>query len=157
MGGFSKPAHRRAIPAVKGLTREEMVECLVSPLREPSEFLAAFEELEKVAWYLHHTAEGRFYFDRQENLTKLLESLAQDAPENQIDDLIRHRLRDMFKAARKTAYEEALPLPRLDEVADRARRGPRRLEFRARESCAGGPDTRGVFAGHRGGSSPCRA
>ena len=34
-----------AVNAVKGLTREEMVECLVSPLREPSEFLAAFEEL----------------------------------------------------------------------------------------------------------------
>jgi hypothetical protein len=38
-----------ALNAVKGLTREEMVECLVSPLREPSEFLAAFEELEKSA------------------------------------------------------------------------------------------------------------
>lgn len=112
-----------AVNAVKGLAREEMVECLASPLREPSEFLAAFEELEGVAWYLHHTPEGRYYFDRQENLTKLLQSLANDAPENQIDDLIRHRLRDMFKASRRTAYEEALPLPRLDEVADRIRRG----------------------------------
>jgi len=111
-----------AVNAVKGLTREEMVECLVSPLREPSEFLAGFEELEKVAWYLHHTPEGRFYFDRQENLTKLLQSLAHDAPENQVDDLIRHRLRDMFKATRKTCYEDVLPLPKLDEVADRVRR-----------------------------------
>ena len=112
-----------AVNAVKGLTREEMVECLVSPLREASEFLGAFEELEKFAWYLHHTPEDRFYFDRQENLTKLLQSLANDAPENQIDDLIRHRLREMFKATRKTAYEEVLPLPPLDEVADRVRRG----------------------------------
>jgi hypothetical protein len=112
-----------AVNAVKGLTREEMVECLVSPLREPSEFLGAFEELEKAAWYLHHTAEGRYYFDRQENLTKLLQSLAHDAPENQVDDLIRHRLRDMFKPSRKTVYEDVLPLPKLDEVADRVRRG----------------------------------
>ncbi|MCA3223201.1 MAG: DUF499 domain-containing protein [Burkholderiales bacterium] len=112
-----------AVNAVKGLTREEMVECLVSPLREPSDFLAAFEELEKVAWYLHHTPEGRFYFDRQENLTKLLQSLAQDAPDNQVDDLIRHRLRDMFKPQRKTVYDEVLPLPKLEEVADRVRRG----------------------------------
>ena len=72
---------------------------------------------------MHHTPEDRFYFDRQENLTKLLQSLANDAPENQIDDLIRHRLREMFKATRKTAYEEVLPLPPLDEVADRVRRG----------------------------------
>ena len=112
-----------AVNAVKGLTREEMVECLVSPLREPSEFLKAFEELDDAAWYLHRTPEDRFYFDRQENLTKLLQSLANDAPENQIDDLIRHRLSEMFKATRKTAYQEVLPLPPLGEVADRVRRG----------------------------------
>jgi len=112
-----------AVNAVKGLTREEMVECLVSPLREPSEFLAAFEELEKVAWYVHHTPEGRYYFDRQENLTKLLQSLAHDAPENQIDELIRHRLKEMFKPTRKTCYEDILPLPKLEDVADRVRKG----------------------------------
>ena len=112
-----------AVNAVKGLTREEMVECLVSPLREPSEFLAAFEELEKVAWYVHHTPEGRYYFDRQENLTKLLQSLAHDAPANQVDDLIRHRLREMFKPTRKAGYEDVLPLPKLEDVADRVRKG----------------------------------
>jgi len=112
-----------AVNAVKGLVREEMVECLVSPLREPSEFLAAFEELEKVAWYLHHTPEGRYYFDRQENLTKLLQSLAKDAPEPQVDDLIRHRMHDMFKPTRKTGYEDVLPLPKLSEVAERVRKG----------------------------------
>ena len=112
-----------AVNAVKGLTSEEMVECLLSPLREPSEFLAAFEDLEKSAWYLHHTPEGRYYFDRQENLTKLLQSLAHDAPENQVDDLIRHRLTSMFKPTRKTAYEDVLPLPKLEDVADRVRKG----------------------------------
>ena len=108
-----------AVNAVKGLTREEMVECLVSPLREPSEFRAAFEELDRDAWYLHRTPEERVYFDRQENLTKLLQSLANDAPENQIDELIRHRLKAMFKPTRKTCYQEVLPLPRLADVADR--------------------------------------
>jgi hypothetical protein len=112
-----------AVNAVKGLTLEEMVECLVSPLREPSDFLSAFEELEKLAWYLHHTPEGRYYFDRQENLTKLLQSLAHDAPDNQVDDLIRHRLREMFRAARKTCFEDVLPLPKLEDVADRVRKG----------------------------------
>jgi len=112
-----------AVNAVKGLTREEMVECLINPLREPSEFLTSFDEFEKSAWYLHHTPEGRFYFDRQENLTKLLQSLAQDAPANQVDDLIRHRLKEMFKATRRTIYDEVLPLPKLDDIADRVRRG----------------------------------
>jgi hypothetical protein len=112
-----------AVNAVKGLTREEMVECLISPLREPSDFLAAFEELEKVAWYVHHTPEGRYYFDRQENLTKLLQSLAHDAPENLVDDLIRNRLSQMFKATRKTVYDDVLPLPQLEDAADRVRKG----------------------------------
>jgi hypothetical protein len=111
-----------AVNAVKGLTTAEMVECLVSPLREPSEFLESFQQLEESAWYVHHTQEGRYYFDRQENLTKLLQSLAHDAPENQVDDLIRHRLRDMFKPVRKSAYEEVLPLPKLEEVADKVRK-----------------------------------
>ena len=112
-----------AVNAVKGLTREEMVECLVSPLREPSDFLSAFDALEKMAWYIHHTPEGRYYFDRQENLTKLLQSLAHDAPQPQVDELICRRLRDMFKASRKTCYEDVLPLPKLEEAADRVRRG----------------------------------
>ncbi len=112
-----------AVNAVKGLTREELVECLVTPGREPSEFLAAFEEVRKTAWYLHHTPEGRFYFDRQENLTKLLQSLATEAPDNQIDELIRARLRELFQPARKTAYDEVLPLPRLEEAVERLRRG----------------------------------
>ena len=114
-----------AVNAVKGLTREEMVECLASPLREPSEFLAAFEKLDSAgsgAWYLHHTPEGRYYFDRQENLRKLLENLARDTPENHIDDLIRHRLSEMFKPTRKSAYHEVLPLPQLDKLAERVRR-----------------------------------
>jgi hypothetical protein len=111
-----------AVNAVKGLTSEEMVECLVSPLREPSDFLSAFDEFEKMAWYLHHTPEGRYYFDRQENLTKLLQSLAKDAPDNQVDELIRHRLKDMFNASRKTCYSEVLPLPKLEDVAERIRR-----------------------------------
>src|SRR5207344_2613850 len=59
----------------------------------------------------------------QENLTKLLQSLAHDAPENQVDDLMRHRLTAMFKPTRKTAYDDVLPLPRIEDVADRVRRG----------------------------------
>lgn len=111
-----------AVNAVKGLTTEEMVECLVSPLQEPSEFLSAFEELDKKAWYLHHTPEGRYYFDRQENLTKLLQSLAHDAPENQIDELIRHRLSKMFEPTRKTAYAKVLALPGIEEVGEHVRK-----------------------------------
>ncbi|MFZ4677105.1 MAG: chitobiase/beta-hexosaminidase C-terminal domain-containing protein, partial [Nodosilinea sp.] len=53
----------------------------------------------------------------------LLQSLAQDAPQNQVDDMISHRLREMFQPSRKTCYDEVLPLPKLEDVADRVRRG----------------------------------
>ncbi|MGD9974652.1 MAG: anti-phage-associated DUF499 domain-containing protein [Desulfatirhabdiaceae bacterium] len=111
-----------AVNAVRGLTLEDMVECLISPLREPSDFLSAFEALEKVAWYLHHTPESRYYFDRVENLTKLLQTIAREAPEPQVDELIRHRLRELFQPIRKTVYEDVLPLPMLSDVAEPVRK-----------------------------------
>lgn len=112
-----------AVNAVKGLTTAEIAECLVSPLRDASDFLSPFEELEKSVWYLLHNSEGRYYFDRQENHTKLLQSLAHDAPPNLVDDLIRHRLKEMFKPFRKSAHNEVLPLPQRENAADKVRRG----------------------------------
>lgn len=111
-----------AVSSVKGLTREETLECLVTPLRGTAEFAAAFDALASMAWYLHKTPEGRVYFDRTENLTKLLQSLAKEAPDNQVDELIRFRLIELFKPTRKSAYSEVMPLPRLDEVVERIRR-----------------------------------
>lgn len=112
-----------AVNAVKGLTREEIIECLLTPWHEPSDFIKAFDELEKVAWYLHHSPEGRYYFDRIENLTKLLERLAKDAPQPQVEELIRDRLNQMFKPIRKSVYEVVLPLPQLKDISDRIKKG----------------------------------
>ena len=112
-----------AVNAVKGLTKEEVVECLVNPLHEPSEYITSFEELNQTAWYLHHTSDDRYYFDKQENLTKLLQSLAKDAPPNQVDELIRHRLHEMFEGKRKMIYDEVFPLPKLEDVVNSIRKG----------------------------------
>jgi len=111
-----------AVNAVKGLTKEELLECLVTPINGASEFVTAFEAFHGAAWYVHHTPEGKYYFDRQENLTKLLQSIAEDAPDNKIDELIGDRLKDMFAPIRKTAYDEVLPLPKISDVADKIRR-----------------------------------
>ena len=63
-------------------------------------------------------------------------------PRTQVDDLIRHRLREMFKPTRKTAYDEVLPLPKLEEVADRVRKRPRSAHRQPRfeDSAGGGPE-----------------
>ncbi len=111
-----------AVNAVKGLTKEELLECLVTPISGATEFATAFDSFHGVAWYVHHTPEGKYYFDRQENLTKLLQSIAEDAPDNKIDELISDRLKEKFAPTRKTAYDEVLPLPKISEVADKVRK-----------------------------------
>ena len=105
-----------AVNSVKGLSESEMLECLIDPIRQASDFRAAFTELHKAAWYLHQTQEGRSYFDRQENLTKKLQGYADKAPQNKVDELIRHRLDEMYKPTTKEAYDRVLPLPEMDEA-----------------------------------------
>ncbi|HEX2957852.1 MAG TPA: DUF499 domain-containing protein, partial [Chitinispirillaceae bacterium] len=106
-----------AINSVKGLTESEILECLIDPVNQPSGFKKAFLELDKTAWYLHQTQEGRSYFDHQENLTKKLQGYAEKAPQNKVDELIRCRLIEMYEPTTKEAYEKVLPLPEMDEAA----------------------------------------
>lgn len=105
-----------AVNSVKGLSESEMLQCLIDPNHQASDFRSAFNELHKSAWYLHQTQEGRSYFDHQENLTKKLQGYADKAPQNRVDDLIRHRLDEMYKPTTKEAYDKVLPLPEMDEA-----------------------------------------
>lgn len=111
-----------AVNAVKGLTREEVIECLVTPLHSVSEYGAAFETLLGECWFLHMNQENRYYYDRQENLTKMLQGLASTAPEAQINNLIKLRLESMFAADRKTVYTRVIALPALNEVVDEVKK-----------------------------------
>ena len=105
-----------AVNSVKGITESEMLECLIDPNHKGSDYRNAFIELQKSAWYLHQTQEGRNYFSHQENLTKKLQGYADKAPHNKVDELIRGRLEDMYKPITKEAYEKVLPLPEMDEA-----------------------------------------
>lgn len=110
-----------AVNAVKGLSEFELYENLIDPLHGASDFKAAFDQLQKSAWYIHHQKDdendpGRFYFDRQENLTKKLQSYADKAPQNRVDELVRHRLEEMFRPLSKEAYGKVLPLPEIEDA-----------------------------------------
>ena len=105
-----------SVDSVKGLTESEMLEYLIDPVHPASGFRVAFAELKKSAWYLHHTQEGRHYFNRQENLTKKLQGYAEQAPENRVEELIRNRLEEMYEPVTKEAYEKVLALPEMDEA-----------------------------------------
>ncbi|WP_119157530.1 anti-phage-associated DUF499 domain-containing protein [Caldimonas tepidiphila] len=106
----------RAVNAVKGLTREEVLECVVTPLQSVVEYNAAIDAMLSECWFLHQSQDAKLYFDRQENLTKMLQGIAASAPEAQIDELIKARLQEMFAPTRKTAYSHVIALPKLNEV-----------------------------------------
>jgi hypothetical protein len=111
-----------AVNAVKGLTREEVLECVVTPLHSVIEYNSAIDEMQSECWFLHLSQDSKLYFDRQENLTKMLQGLASAAPDAQIDELVKSRLQQMFYPNRKTAYTKVIALPRLNEVIDEVKR-----------------------------------
>ncbi|MGS0741914.1 anti-phage-associated DUF499 domain-containing protein [Glaciimonas sp. GG7] len=111
-----------AVNAVKGLSKEEMLECVVTPQQSVVEYGAALDALLGECWFLHQNQDSRLYFDRQENLTKMLQALATAAPEAQIDELIKVRLESMFAPVRKTAYTKVIALPEYVEVTDEVKR-----------------------------------
>ncbi len=106
----------KSLEGRRGLDKQRLLEYIIVPQRDPLEFVEAFEELRKSAWYLHSGDRGEQYFSDQENLTKRLEKEAENAPENKIEEEMRRRLQDMFEPKTKNAYEQAIALPKLDEV-----------------------------------------
>ncbi|MBV8590610.1 MAG: hypothetical protein JO212_11255, partial [Acetobacteraceae bacterium] len=83
----------RGLDAKAGLTKEQVIECLVAPARQPAEFAKAFDLLLKEAWYLHRGAGDVVYFAPQENITKRLQSEAENAPAPKIDQGLKDRLK----------------------------------------------------------------
>ncbi len=108
--------------AVKGLTTEEILECTLSPFQDAAGITTALDQLDLKAWYLHHAPDGKYYFDRQENLTQLLHDLAKGAPQHKVEEVINKRLDQLFAPVRKVAYEGLLPLPSLSEVEEQIRK-----------------------------------
>lgn len=112
-----------AVNPVKGLRMQEALACLVAPNADLSFFKNAIESLRGSCWYLHKSVEERIYFDKVENMKKMLESMAEKAPEPKIVDLISHRLTQMFAPKRKTAYAKVLALPRIEDLENEVQSG----------------------------------
>jgi hypothetical protein len=112
----------KAVHAVKGLTREEILECLITPVAEAAKFAQALDALYHESWHMHKTVDDRFYFSPQENLGRMLQSVAESAPEGQVERLKRERLQELFASETGVAYSKVLALPTLDEVKEVVRR-----------------------------------
>lgn len=111
-----------AVNANKGLSKTEILECAITPLTDAAQFTTALDALHSVSWHMHTTTDDRYYFDPQENLGRMLQSYAEDAPDGQIETLKRDGLADLFKPQSGTVYQRVLPLPALDEIKDEVRR-----------------------------------
>jgi hypothetical protein len=102
--------------AVKGLTKEQTVENLISPLRTTSEFEDAFDKLQASCWYLHPRENGSWYFSRNENIKKKIGKYAETAPSPKIQAEMERRLSSVFQARKRTAYSEVRALPKIDDI-----------------------------------------
>jgi hypothetical protein len=105
-----------AVDAVKGMTRQRLLEHLIAPHRTANEFADAFSHVVREAWYLHRDQSDAYYFSNTENLTKRLATEAERAPQNKVDAEMRRRVEIIFEPTRKTAYQDLKALPVIDEV-----------------------------------------
>ncbi len=104
----------------RGLTRSELIECLMAPNRTATEFGTAFDALRGMegAWYLHGDGkdDGTYRFTNQENLTRRLQKEANDAPEPRIHSELVRRLEEVFAPQAGNAYQKVLALPEMDAI-----------------------------------------
>lgn len=104
----------------RGLTRSELIECLMAPNRTATEFGIAFDALRGMdgAWYLHGDGkeEGVYRFTNQENLTRRLQKEAKDAPDSRIHRELVDRLEKIFEPLAKIAYQKVLALPEIGVI-----------------------------------------
>lgn len=106
----------RGFDAKAGLTKEQVIECLIAPGRSGEGFGTAFDMLVKEAWYLHRGSGEVVYFAPQENITKRLQSEAEKAPQNRVDQGIQERLSQAFRAISAKAYQDVLALPEIGAI-----------------------------------------
>jgi hypothetical protein len=105
-----------ASDAVKGLSKSQVVENLVAPLRSPLEFDEAFEKLRLECWYLHRKENDAWYFSKNENLKKKIDKYAITAAQPKIDAEMERRLKLVFEPKRRNAYSEVLALPKIEDI-----------------------------------------
>lgn len=105
-----------SVDAVKGFSRPQMLEYLISPNRTAIEFQDAFEALKADAWYLHRKENDAYYFSNIENLRKRIDNRALTAPQPKIDQEMRRRLELIFKPEVRIAYQDVHALPKIDEI-----------------------------------------
>jgi hypothetical protein len=104
---------------VKGLLLPEVTTYLCEPKRDVSQIKATWLDLVSGgngAWYLHPTADGKWYFKNVENLTAKLNSMAQSYLPEQSARELKDYLMQLFETEKRWCYQDILALPAIDEI-----------------------------------------
>jgi hypothetical protein len=102
---------------LRGLTDGELIETLVDPLLEVSEIKTALSRIQSQAWYLFQGIDQRFFFGQTANVTAEITEIAANIAEEQVDQTLREKLREVFKPRTGLLYSEKMAiLPALDEI-----------------------------------------
>src|SRR5208283_2357954 len=95
----------------------ELIETLVDPLRAVSEIKGALNRLQSQAWYLFLGVDQRVFFGQTANVTAEITEIAQNIAEEQVDQTLREKLREIFKPRVGQLYSDRMAiLPALDEI-----------------------------------------
>jgi len=103
--------------AIHGLREYQLVDSLQRPGRDLSTFKTnVLDKLATRAWYLHNSADGRFFFKNQQNLAAKLRSTALSLHPETVDRMLREHLEDYFSASLRDCYQSVKVLPPPDQV-----------------------------------------
>ena len=102
---------------LRGLTDGELIETLVDPLLEVSEIKTALSRIQGQAWYLFQSIDQRVFFGQTANVTAEITEIAANIAEEQVDQTLREKLREVFKPRNGALYSDKMAiLPALDEI-----------------------------------------
>jgi hypothetical protein len=101
----------------RGLTDGELIETLADPLLTVSQIKASLGRLQGQAWYLFRGVDQRLFFGQTANLTAEITEIAANLAEEQVDQTLRAKLREVFKPRTGALYSERMAiLPALDDI-----------------------------------------
>lgn len=102
---------------LRGLTDGELIETLVDPLLEVSEIKTALSRIQGQAWYLFQGIDQRVFFGQTANVTAEITEIAANIAEEQVDQTLREKLREVFKPRAGALYSDKMAiLPALDDI-----------------------------------------
>jgi hypothetical protein len=103
---------------LRGLTDGELIEDLIDPLRQTFEIKGALSRLQGQAWYLFQGVDQRVFFGQTANVTAEITEIAQNIADEQVDQTLREKLREVFAPRTVQLYSDRPAiLPALDEIA----------------------------------------